>query len=523
MKFTGGDNLTGFKKLINDIFMRNELYNGDGGYEVSHARAGKSGYSFGPVQWDPSTGHIIKKGNTTAEDLTAKSVLLGILSNAKDSVGNAIVTNPVTLANNASTEGSTLSDSEIATINAALSSDYGVQAINDAYLIELDTKVARIDALVAELRGVGREQAADFIEHNQTMQLLLIDYDNQLVISGIDVNGHEATDGKLLQFLKGEEVRLEGVPVKLDGDLDLGDFGNFVFQTKYAVTKDPKTQRYGFEDLVRRYGHVLNVAGENGLLPDNSGGLGAINSILPHCPVLPNAPGADNCGSRLFNPLSWLIPDAQGASSLSWLQLFDQATQAVSPIVLDLDGDGVETSRVGDGAYFDHDDNGFAQATGWVGPDDGLLVWDRNGDGQINDGKELFGDQTLLSDGTQASNGFAALAELDSNHDGKVDAGDARWADLEVWTDTDGDGYTSAGELHTLADLRIQSINTAYSNSSNVDAQGNAHRQVGSFTRTDRTTGGADDVWFKQNATETVTAEWLDVSPDIAGLPDVKG
>ncbi|MGI0025958.1 MAG: hypothetical protein ACREA4_12560, partial [Nitrososphaera sp.] len=52
----------GFKKLINDVFMRNELYNGDGGYEISHARAGKSGYSFGPVQWDPLNEHTIKEG-----------------------------------------------------------------------------------------------------------------------------------------------------------------------------------------------------------------------------------------------------------------------------------------------------------------------------------------------------------------------------------------------------------------------------------------------------------------------------
>lgn len=74
MKFTGGDNLTGFKKLINDIFMRNELYNGDGGYEISHAKAGRSGYSFGPVQWDPSTGHIIKKGNTPEEDVRLQAL-----------------------------------------------------------------------------------------------------------------------------------------------------------------------------------------------------------------------------------------------------------------------------------------------------------------------------------------------------------------------------------------------------------------------------------------------------------------
>ncbi|MEW6620494.1 MAG: hypothetical protein AB1422_14355 [bacterium] len=85
----------------------------------------------------------------------------------------------------------------------------------------------------------------------------------------------------------------------------------------------------------------------------------------------------------------------------------------------------METTHVKDGAYFDHDGNGFAEQTGWAGTDDGILVRDINGNGAIDDGKELFGDQTLLGDGTRASNGFQALAELDDNLDGKIDAGDA--------------------------------------------------------------------------------------------------
>ncbi|MBI5212124.1 MAG: hypothetical protein HY957_01975 [Nitrospirae bacterium] len=80
------------------------------------------------------------------------------------------------------------------------------------------------------------------------------------------------------------------------------------------------------------------------------------------------------------------------------------------PIMLDLDGDGIETTNVKDGAYFDHDGNGFAEQTGWAASDDGMLVMDRNGDGIINDGKELFGDQTILSDGTRAANGFQMAA-----------------------------------------------------------------------------------------------------------------
>jgi hypothetical protein len=111
------------------------------------------------------------------------------------------------------------------------------------------------------------------------------------------------------------------------------------------------------------------------------------------------------------------------------------------PAVVDIDGDGIETTNVKDGAYFDHDGNGFAEQTGGIAPDDGLLVMDRNGDGIINDGKELFGDQTILSNGQRATNAFEALREQDSNADGKIDVNDAAFNQIKVWQDIDGDGY----------------------------------------------------------------------------------
>ena len=101
-----------------------------------------------------------------------------------------------------------------------------------------------------------------------------------------------------------------------------------------------------------------------------------------------------------------------------------------SPIILDLDGDGVETTQLKAGAYFDHDGNGFSEQTGWAGADDGMLVRDIDGNGSVDNGKELFGNETLLSDSTKASNGFQALSELDDNKDGKIDANDAAWSQL---------------------------------------------------------------------------------------------
>jgi hypothetical protein len=79
----------------------------------------------------------------------------------------------------------------------------------------------------------------------------------------------------------------------------------------------------------------------------------------------------------------------------------------VDPLILDLDGDGIETTAVNRyGAHFDLDANGFAESVGWVSSDDGILVRDLNGDGVINDGAELFGDHTLLKNGETAASAW---------------------------------------------------------------------------------------------------------------------
>jgi hypothetical protein len=89
------------------------------------------------------------------------------------------------------------------------------------------------------------------------------------------------------------------------------------------------------------------------------------------------------------------------------------------PLTIDLNRDG--STNLTNSAYFDLDVNGFAEAAKWVNSDDGLLALDRNGDGKINDGSELFGDHTVKSDGTFATDGFNALADLDSNGNGVID------------------------------------------------------------------------------------------------------
>ena len=93
--------------------------------------------------------------------------------------------------------------------------------------------------------------------------------------------------------------------------------------------------------------------------------------------------------------------------------LWEQARNWIArrdPLVLDLDGDGIETVGVNATTHvlFDHNNDGVKTGTGWVKGDDGLLVLDRNGNGVIDNGSELFGDATMVN-GVKATDGFSAL------------------------------------------------------------------------------------------------------------------
>ena len=166
------------------------------------------------------------------------------------------------------------------------------------------------------------------------------------------------------------------------------------------------------------------------------------------------------------------------------------------PLALDLDGDGIETvaTKGFTGALFDHRSQGIRTATGWISADDGLLVRDLNGNGIIDNGAELFGDNTKLADGSFAKHGYAALAELDSNGDGIVSAADAAFQTLRVWQDLNQDGISQTNELRTLEELGIQSLDVAYKDVNKNLGNGNTLAQQGSYTKKDGTTAQAGDL-----------------------------
>ncbi|MBM4370963.1 MAG: hypothetical protein FJ098_04875, partial [Deltaproteobacteria bacterium] len=123
------------------------------------------------------------------------------------------------------------------------------------------------------------------------------------------------------------------------------------------------------------------------------------------------------------------------------------------PIVVDLDGDGLELLPIHQGVDFDLWADGRGQAVAWVHPDDGLLVRDVDANGRIDDGLELFGNV----DGTHAD-GFAQLATLDADGDGALTPADAAFTSLRIWQDRNSDGRSDAGELVSLDRIGLERI-----------------------------------------------------------------
>uniref|UniRef100_UPI0012E06BE1 calcium-binding protein n=1 Tax=Pseudomonas sp. ML96 TaxID=1523503 RepID=UPI0012E06BE1 len=162
------------------------------------------------------------------------------------------------------------------------------------------------------------------------------------------------------------------------------------------------------------------------------------------------------------------------------------------PLALDLDGDGIETVGANSGITFDFDGDGLETGTGWIKGDDGFLTLDLNGNGVIDTGAELFGVDTIKSNGQKATDGFDALRELDSNADGVFDIQDAQFANVRVWQDLNQDGNSQANELKSLEELDIVAINLD-SSPTRLTSNGNIINATGTFVHGDGSVGGLSD------------------------------
>ncbi len=186
------------------------------------------------------------------------------------------------------------------------------------------------------------------------------------------------------------------------------------------------------------------------------------------------------CGQEYTtcNPTNNQLGECQTAMGM-WDYIICDCDYPDTPIVLDVSGDGFTLTDAGGGVVFDLDASGSPERLSWTAAnsDDAWLAFDRNGNGKIDNGHELFGNFTPQP-ASSAPNGFLALAEYDrpqngGTGDGRIDNRNAIFAALRLWQDANHNGISEPSELHSLPSLDVTAIHLDYKESRRMDGNGN--------------------------------------------------
>ncbi|WOJ95024.1 retention module-containing protein [Congregibacter variabilis] len=187
------------------------------------------------------------------------------------------------------------------------------------------------------------------------------------------------------------------------------------------------------------------------------------------------------------------VTDEQGNVSDPATVIIEQSS---APIALDLDDDGVEYLSRDAGVIFTDQVTGESVNTAWVAPDDGLLVIDANQSGTVDETREYV----FTEWSENAETDMEAVAEVfDTNQNSQLDPGDEAWSQFAVWQDADSDGVTDEGELRSLDDLGVESIDLSYTedSASGIAADGDvAIHGRSNVTWTDGSVTTAEDASF---------------------------
>ena len=234
----------------------------------------------------------------------------------------------------------------------------------------------------------------------------------------------------------------------------------------------------------------------------------------------------------LFNDvgdeISKTLQDAKNFYSQLFSSIFNFSIY--DPLALDLNGDGKiginpisitasdkksgSNNNESGGAYFDHNGDGVSHRSSWISKEDGILTYDRNGNGNIDDGSELFGNFTQIKDkdGNKrlAKDGYEALKEFDSNNDGLIDNKDDKFKDLKIWQDANSNGISDEGELKSLDELGIASLSLNHNEVNEDLGGGNTLSLKGSYIKKDGTAHSMGDLNFN---VDTINSKFKDETP----------
>ncbi len=249
------------------------------------------------------------------------------------------------------------------------------------------------------------------------------------------------------------------VPPSFSGDLDANDFYGADGGRLLSIVVGTVTYTWdGAGSVAVSSGGTIAGSTINAATP--LGGTLHLDFATGHYDYQPPSP-ITATASEVF---AYTLVDSDGDTASANLTV--TLNVSAPPVALDLDGDGLEFATTAAGAHFDFNADGQAEATAWIGKDDGLLALDANGDGKVSDRSEIV----FARDGLTDLQGLAA--DYDSNHDGVLDAKDAAFAKFGVWQDANGDGVADPGEFTTLAARGIVSIDLSGSGRSYQAAEG---------------------------------------------------